>query len=411
MYRLRQKARFSCFCIIAMVCLFSLDAEDFRYNHRKGDLYRILSTVNAEMYLNDQLYHEEENLNRIAFEVIDVSEGKGRLRALYQTSEKVVPATGSVSGAAGTYHWAREYESEFEMDHLGRMNIDRKYFVPMVRDVPVFPGRNIQVGERWSHVAHEVHDFREGFGIREPYRIPFIAHYEFLGDREWKGTMYPAFSISYRVESRPRMVVGRVWPERVFGQFDQIVYWDSNLGQPVAYHEEFRYIFELSDGNKMEYRGTANAEMIESRRMDREKMAEEIMEELHRLAIHDVSVRVVDEGITISLENIQFYPDSAIMLPGEQEKLDKITEILLRYQERDILVSGHTALAGGTAESHQRLSVERASVVADYLIAHKARTPEQVVVRGYGASRPIADNRTEEGRRKNRRVEITILEN
>jgi len=74
------------------------------------------------------------------------------------------------------------------------------------------------------------------------------------------------------------------------------------------------------------------------------------------------------------------------------------------------MVGGHTALAG-TEESRRTLSVDRATVVADYLIEKKARPQERVVVRGFGSDRPVADNSTEEGRRKNRRVEITILEN
>jgi outer membrane protein OmpA-like peptidoglycan-associated protein len=98
------------------------------------------------------------------------------------------------------------------------------------------------------------------------------------------------------------------------------------------------------------------------------------------------------------------------MLPGEREKLDKLKEILLRYPERDILVSGHTARAG-CESGHMELSLERATVIADYLIANAVRPPDRIVVRGYGAERPIADNRTEEGRQKNRRVEITLLEN
>jgi flagellar motor protein MotB len=49
--------------------------------------------------------------------------------------------------------------------------------------------------------------------------------------------------------------------------------------------------------------------------------------------------------------------------------------------------------------------------VADSLIAGGARLPERVMVRGRGAEQPLGDNDTEEGRRRNRRVEITILEN
>ena len=63
------------------------------------------------------------------------------------------------------------------------------------------------------------------------------------------------------------------------------------------------------------------------------------------------------------------------------------------------------------ARSLKRLSAERAAIVAGYIVSQNARSPDRVVVRGYGAERPLADNNTEEGRRKNRRVEITLLEN
>ena len=398
--------------LVLYVFLPELAAEEFFYTYQKGDRYRILSTVYEDVYLDNRLSHTAEILNRIAVEVTDESAGKGKLRAVFQTSERAVTSTGTgpAAAVAGSYHWAREYESEFERDRLGRMTIDEKYFMPVVRDVPVFSGKSIRIGETWTHEGHEMHDFRDSFGLQEPYRIPFTANYRYLGNRVWKGKTYPAFSVNYRIQLEPRAVPGRIWPRRIQGVSEQTVYWDHSLGQPVAYNEQFRYIFELSNNRKIEYRGTAEAEIIESEDMDREKMAEEIAEEIERLEIPDVSVRVVDEGITISLDDIRFYADTANMLPGEQEKLDKIAEILLRYRDRDILVGGHTALAG-TAAGRQQLSEERAAVVADYLIAKEARTPDRVVVRGYGADKPVADNRTEEGRRKNRRVEITILEN
>ena len=400
-----------------VVCLYAprAGAEDFFYKHQKGDRYRIVSTVHEDVYIDTQLSHKAEILNRIAVEVTAESEGKGKHRAIFQTSERAVTAADSRTGrplsdVGMSYQWAREYESEFERDRLGRISIDKKYFMPVVRDVPVFSGKDIQPGETWSYDGHEMHDFRDNFGIPEPYRIPFTANYVYLGNRDWKGKSYPAFSVSYRIQSQPRAVRGRIWPRRIMGESDQVVYWDSAQGQAVAYSETFDYLFEFSNGRRIEYRGSAEAEIIESTRMDKEKIAEEIAEDISRLNIPDVSVRVADEGITISLDNIQFQADTAIMLPGEREKLDKIVDILRRYQERDILVGGHTALAG-TAEGRRQLSAERAAVVADHIITQKARPPDRVVVRGYGADKPVSDNRTEEGRRKNRRVEITILEN
>jgi len=347
--------------------------------------------------------------------------GKARHKAVFQTSEQSVLLTpsrrnileipGLTYNAPRGFQWAKEYNSEFERDSLGRMTIDQRYYMPVVRDVPVFQGREIKPGDQWTYEGHEVHDF-ENFGIPEPYRIPFMANYVFLGNRTWKGKLYPAFSVNYRINIQKALEPrgARIWPVKITAESDQIVYWDNDIGQPVAYTENFRHIFELSDGDVYEFRGKAEAEIIESARMDKERIAGDIAEEIRRLDIPEVSVRVVDEGIAISMDNIQFYPESARMLPGEKEKLDKIVDILKRYQERDIMVGGHTARVG-TEESSRKLSVERASVVADYLIEKKARPQERVVVRGFGSERPVADNGTDEGRRKNRRVEITILEN
>jgi outer membrane protein OmpA-like peptidoglycan-associated protein len=145
-------------------------------------------------------------------------------------------------------------------------------------------------------------------------------------------------------------------------------------------------------------------------RMEKEKIAESIQDDINKLGIEDTSVRVVEEGITIAIENIQFAADSANLLASEKAKIDKIAEILMKYPDRDILVGGHTALAG-TAGGQIRLSQERAAAVADYLIGKEVRSPDRVVVRGYGAEKPLGDNRTQEGMGRNRRVEITILEN
>jgi outer membrane protein OmpA-like peptidoglycan-associated protein len=386
--------------------------EVFEYKHNAGDRYRILSVVKEDVYINRVLSHRAEILNRIAVEVTDVKDGKGRHKAVFQTSERVIydSASREVQQGVTGFQWAREYDSVFERDKLGYLTIDPKYYMPVVRNVPVFPERDLRLLERWSAEGYEIHDFRDAFGIEEPYRIPFNANYQFIGDRPWKEKIYPAFSVNYRVETRPPSVRGRLWPRRISGLFNQVVYWDRALGQAVAYEETFRLTFEMSDGRTIEYRGTAQAEFIESETLDREKLANEITGEINRLAIPDVNVRTVDEGVSISLEDVGFYPDSAVMLPGEQAKLDKIAEILKRYPERDILVGGHTALAG-TSEGRMKLSTDRAKAVTDYLLSKNVRTADRIVIRGYGAQKPVADNSTEEGRRKNRRVEITILEN
>jgi len=393
--------------------LYSLqvNALEFSYKFNTGDKYRILSTVNHDIYVNRRLSYKSEIINRIAMEVTGVTGDRARQSAIFQSAEKTV-AVGNTAGSrnvpAPLFQWSRDYQSIFETDRLGRMTVGDEYYMPMVRNVPVFPGRELWPGETWSAAGIEVHDFRDSFGIEKPYRIPITANYTYLGERTWKGNRYPAFSISYRIFLEPDPVPGRVFPRRIQGASDQIVYWDAERGQAAAYEENFRTILDLSDGQTWEYRGTANAEVIEAPLMHKEDMIKEIAEEIAN--IPDASVRISDEGIVISLENIQFAADSAVLLASERPKLDKIAEILFRYPDRDILVGGHTALAGSAAGRIQ-LSYERAASVADYLMSKKVRSPERVVIRGYGAERPIADNRTQEGMARNRRVEITILEN
>jgi len=410
-----KPARFLALFLLALVShLFNpqrASGEVFEYRYTSGARYRILSVVDEAVFINNVLSHRVEILNRISMEVTGVENGSGQHKAVFQTSERIIYSADQGTDAAQSgYHWAREYESEFRRDKLGYMTIEPQYYMPVVRNVPILPGRNIQLLERWSAEGYEIHDFRDAFGITEPYRIPFVANYVYLGEREWKGRIYPAFSVSYRIASRPEAVRGRLYPVRIMGDFDQIVYWSRELGQEAAYEEKFTLTFEMSNGMTVRYNGTAQAEIIESEEMDRDRIASEIIEEIGRLDLADVNVRAVDEGVSISLEDIGFYPDSAVMLPGERDKLDLIASILARYPDRDIVVSGHTALAG-TSEGRMTLSIERATTVADYLLSKNVRSADRIVIRGYGAEMPIADNSTAEGMRRNRRVEITILEN
>jgi len=412
------KARPAGACALVLLALVSqllnpqrAAGEVFEYRYTSGARYRILSVVDEAVFVDHVLSHRVEILNRISMEVTGVRDDRGQHRAVFQTSERVLYSAerGTQSAPAG-YQWTVEYESEFERDRLGYLTIDPRYYMPVVRNVPVFPDRDLQPMERWRAEGYEIHDFREPFGITEPYRIPFVANYVFLGEREWKGRSYPAFSVSYRIASRPQAVQGLLYPVRIMGDFDQVVYWSRALGQEAAYEETFRLTFDMSNGMVIEYRGKAQAEIIESEDMDRNRVTSEIIEEIGRLDIADVNVKAVDEGVSISLEDIGFYADSAVMLPGESEKLDAIARILSRYPDRDIVVSGHTALAG-TSEGRMKLSVDRARAVADYFLSKNVRSADRIVIRGFGAEAPVADNSTGEGRRRNRRVEITILEN
>ena len=192
--------------------------------------------------------------------------------------------------------------------------------------------------------------------------------------------------------------------------FNQRMYWDNLAGRPHYYQETYNMFFQRADGGRFELRGQADGRVVGAPPLNRESVRSAVEDRIAENAIPDANVRSDERGVTISLENIQFQPDSAVLMPSERDKLGSIGEILLEYPERDLLITGHTALAG-TAEGRQRLSEDRAASVGEYLIESNVRNRDQIVYQGLGAREPVASNDTPEGRRRNRRVEITILEN
>ena len=104
---------------------------------------------------------------------------------------------------------------------------------------------------------------------------------------------------------------------------------------------------------------------------------------------------------------IQFKPDTAEIADESRIELDKLAK-KMRWRFFKIEISGHTADIGDSGSQYS-LSLERAQTIKDYLISKKIKS-KRLVVRGFGGSKPIASNKTPEGRAKNRRVEFVILE-
>jgi len=83
-------------------------------------------------------------------------------------------------------------------------------------------------------------------------------------------------------------------------------------------------------------------------------------------------------------------------------------EFLIANPDIKIEIAGHTDNVG-KVNYNLVLSNSRAKAVADYITTHGV-SPDRITSRGYGMSKPVADNKTKEGRALNRRVEFTILE-
>jgi outer membrane protein OmpA-like peptidoglycan-associated protein len=142
----------------------------------------------------------------------------------------------------------------------------------------------------------------------------------------------------------------------------------------------------------------------------RETLAAEIAVIIEEQKIADTTVEATDEGVMITLSNIVFEADSAVLPNTEGVKIFEIARVLYSIAGVKLHIAGHTALAG-SEETRDSLSRQRAQSVADYLVFLGAVKAADVSISGYGSNRPIADNSTPQGMAANRRVEIIILEN
>jgi len=118
-------------------------------------------------------------------------------------------------------------------------------------------------------------------------------------------------------------------------------------------------------------------------------------------------ITVVFDDTRAELTGVTFKAGSAELVPTSLKTLDAAIAGLKRNPKARVEIGGHTS-SEGSDELNDRLSVERAYSVREYMIK-KGIAENRVTAAGYGSSQPKADNSTEAGRKANRRIEIRVL--
>jgi len=115
----------------------------------------------------------------------------------------------------------------------------------------------------------------------------------------------------------------------------------------------------------------------------------------------------IEKKFSGSIKGITFRSGSARLRKESEKVLDETVQILKDFEKLTLVIEGHTDSIG-PEQANQRLSQARADAVRDYLLK-KGIEADRVEAKGYGESKPIADNKTREGRAENRRIEFRIL--
>lgn len=113
------------------------------------------------------------------------------------------------------------------------------------------------------------------------------------------------------------------------------------------------------------------------------------------------------DNLVIRLHGLNFPTGKSIIQPEFFSLLSKVQESIKIFPDKHILLEGHTD-SKGNFNTNKRLSEERASAVREYIIANMNLKREQITSVGYGSERPVASNKTNEGRAQNRRIDVVI---
>ncbi|MFA7326660.1 MAG: OmpA family protein [Candidatus Kapaibacterium sp.] len=176
---------------------------------------------------------------------------------------------------------------------------------------------------------------------------------------------------------------------------------DKNYGNATSNAETGEYKIILPRGVNYGFKSSAKGFISVSENLDLTELKEykEIEKNLYLVP--------VEIGQTIRLNNIFFDTGLAILREESENELENLKKLLSDNGKMTIEVSGHTDNVGNDA-NNMKLSSDRAQAVVQWLL-DKGIDTSRLTSKGYGETKPVGSNATEEGKQLNRRVEFTII--
>lgn len=395
--------------ILFLFCAASVIAEElFTINYMPGEKYKITEVSTFRKRMDGKYIGYVYKQVRGIMDVVPRSGGGFSVNGQFYVFEETKHDTRLIANQVDDV-----VPTQFSITPDGRYIISGNNYYPLTRDFPVFPDKKLKPGDSWrAHGTRYVEPFRDGVFTR----VRFYCEYVYQGEKEYEGGTYQLITAQYALRYKegddpkgdPRLKEIKNAGHQV------MIYFDQKNSKPVFMRDQIienlgGEVYNFADGSTVILKGFTLTwfDMVE--KMDREEIVEEIVENIEEDEdLEDIDIIETEEGVKLTLNNIHFVADQAIILPEEKDRLAALAETLKKIKQRTFLVVGHTAKAG-TEKSQYELSVKRAKVIVDYFIS-KGIEARRFLYEGRGATEPVAPNDTEENMRKNRRVEIYIME-
>lgn len=241
------------------------------------------------------------------------------------------------------------------------------------------------------------------------YTVPASGEYAYFVSTENSFGQGDIFRVKLPEELRPKPVVlvsGTVHDQKTGNPvMAEIKYENLETGKEIGSARTSpgtgAYKITLPAGENYGYRAEAPGYIPISENLDLKQAGE--YQELTR----DLTLVPIEKGEVVRMNNIFFETAKADLRPESFAELDRVVTLLKNNPNMEILIGGHTDNVG-TAATNAQLSGARAVAVQNFLLS-KGIEQKRLKTKGFGDSKPVASNDTDQGKQQNRRVEFTIL--
>lgn len=316
---------------------------------------------------------------------------------------------------------------QFILDKNGSVQ-DAGDSYPRLRGFPTFPEGEIYPGDIWEAPLDVLVNGPGG----EKAVLPQTASYRYIGIKPYLDKEAHFFEVIWALRYRGSDPEVSSFLKQVEGSHRVSLVVDVLTGAPIMARDNLKETWRWADSHVEERDGFALIFWAGVPPLDKGGIRREFQERFpggvsivsgndtsddndnwisgldESVSSGEILVTETERGFSVTLMNLHFQPDLALLLPEDRPLLDTLADILAGIPDRTVLVRGHTADLGRPNDQY-KLSEDRAETVADELKT-RGIDPRRLLYEGVGADEPIASNDTEDGRRQNRRVEFLILE-
>ncbi|MDH4261630.1 MAG: OmpA family protein [Spirochaetia bacterium] len=311
-------------------------------------------------------------------------------------------------------------ESSFYIQPRGTFIVPPGNYMPNVRNIPVFPlekdpnfkKNELKDGDTWVFPGFEI------MRVDEIEQVPLNVKYEYRGSRKItnKGAVKILHKILYNIEFNHKFkkTLKPDNPKQMFGYVSAKLLWDEKAGIPYYTTEDYNLVIMYNNGVSHEFKIVSKTNYYKKEKLDqlkKEEIRKNLEYKLAQLPEINVSVESTNKGISVQIPDILFDTNSSQLSSESIAALQNIGKILNPFlKDHQLLIKGHTDNVGNI-KFNEELSKNRAYSVARYLIKNLKIPLESLSYEGAGSKFPVSDNDSASGRKKNRRVEIILLDN